>query len=142
MIDLLNNEAWETVNKLLAELRQHASEGIPIIVEGKCDVSSLKKLGIEGCFHKVSNGKSLLHFVEGFSSAKKVIVLPDFDRTGDKLANFIAKHMKRSSVEPITEFRDKLKSLVRREVKDIEGMAKFLQTQQAQKKKVLIYFLT
>jgi 5S rRNA maturation endonuclease (ribonuclease M5) len=127
VIDLLSDEALEQVDELLAELGKLASEGIPIIVEGIDDVKSLKKLGIEGRFHKVSGGNSLLNFVESFSGSKEVIILTDFDRAGDELAKFIANHLKRIGVEPVTEFRDKLRPIVRRDVKDIEGLAKFLQ---------------
>lgn len=131
---MLTNEALEQIEELLAELREHASAGVPIIVEGMDDVKALKKLEIEGRFQKVSSGNSLLNFVESFSNSKEVIILTDFDRAGDELAKFIVNHLKRLGVEPITEFRDKLKSFVRREVKDIEGLAKFLQNQRARKK--------
>jgi len=131
---MLTDEALEQIEELLVELRQHASEGVPIVVEGMDDVKALRRLEIEGHFRKVSVGNSLLNFVERISSSKEVIILTDFDRTGDELAEFIAKHLKRLGSEPITEFRDKLKLFVRREVKDIEGLAKFLQNQRARKK--------
>lgn len=119
------------IDELLAELREKALTGVPIVVEGADDVRALRKLEIEGSFRKVSVGNSLLNFVESLSRSKEVIVLTDFDRTGDELAKFIVKHAKRLGIEPITEFRDKLKYFVRRDVKDIEGLAKFLQNQRA-----------
>ncbi|MFH1821098.1 MAG: toprim domain-containing protein [Methanobacteriota archaeon] len=125
-MELLTDEALEQIEELLDELGEKASDGVPIIVEGTNDVKALKKLGIEGRFHKVSSGNSLLNFVESFSDSKEIIVLTDFDRTGDKLAKFIAKHARSLGVEPITELRGKLKPLVRRSVKDIEGLAKFM----------------
>lgn len=131
---MLTDEALEQIEELLVELREHASAGVPIIVEGMDDVNALKRLEIEGQFQKVSSGNSLLNFVESLSNSKEVIILTDFDRTGDELAEFIVKHLKRLGVKPITEFRDKLKLFVRREVKDIEGLAKFLQNQRARKK--------
>ena len=123
----MTDEALEQIEELLAELGEKASDGVPIIVEGMDDVKALKRLGIDGRFHKISSGNSLLNFVESFSGSKEIIVLTDFDRAGDELASFIAKHAKSLGVEPITGFRDKLKPLVRRDVKDIEGLAKFLQ---------------
>ncbi|MDI6642606.1 MAG: toprim domain-containing protein [Candidatus Hodarchaeaceae archaeon] len=130
-IALLTKETLEQIEELLVELNERASTGAPIIVEGTDDIRALKKLGVRGQFHKISGGKSLLGFVEGLAGAKDVIILTDFDRAGDKLAKFCAEHLKRLGIEPATEFREKLKSLVRRDVKDIEGLAKFLETQRA-----------
>jgi len=126
-MNLLADESLEQVDELLSELNKLASGGTPIIVEGMDDEKALMKLGISGRFHKVSSGSSLLNFVESFSNNKEIIILTDFDRAGDELAKFITKHAKRLGVEPITEFRDKLKLLVRRSIKDVEGLAKFLQ---------------
>ncbi len=128
---LLTKETLEELDELLAELREHASNDIPIIVEGTDDIGALKNLGVKGRFHKISGGKSLLNFIESFSGSKEVIILTDFDRTGDELAKFCASHLKRLGVEPVTEIRDKLKSRVRKDVKDIEGLAKFLRNQRA-----------
>jgi len=104
-----------------------AEEGVPIIVEGIKDVKALKSLGVEGDIQKISGGNSLLNFVERLTGKRQIIVLTDFDRAGGELAKFIIKHAKTLGIEPVTEFRDKLKLLVRKNVKDIEGLAKFLQ---------------
>lgn len=128
-IVLLTVEKLEELDKLLAELREHACCGTPIIVEGANDIKALKRLEIKGQFHKISGGKSLLNFIESFSSSKRVIVLTDFDQTGDKLAKFCVKHLKQLDVEPVTEIRRKLKSLLHKDVKDIEGLARFLSNQ-------------
>lgn len=129
VMDLLTKETLEQLEELLTELRENASSGTPIIVEGADDVEALRKLGVNGHIHKISGGNSLLNFIEGFSGSKEVIILTDFDRTGDKLAGFFTKHLRQLGVKPIIEFRDKLKSLVRKEVKDIEGLARFVQKQ-------------
>lgn len=126
-MNLLTDEALEQIGELLSELNRLASDGVPIIVEGKADEKALKVLGISGCFRRISNGNTLLNFVEGLSGMREIIILTDFDKAGDELARFIIKHAKRLGVEPITEFRDRLKPLVRRSVKDVEGLATFLQ---------------
>ncbi len=131
MIVLLTVEKFEELNELLAELREQACCDVPIIVEGANDIEALKRLEIKGRFHKVSSGKSLLNFIESFSGSEKVIILTDFDRAGDKLAKFCVKHLRQLDVEPITEIRRKLKSLFHKDVKDIEGLAKFLKNQRA-----------
>ena len=123
----MTDEVLEQIEELLAELSKVAADGTPIIVEGIKDVNALKRLGIKGSIQKISGGNSLLNFVEGLSGSREIIVLTDFDRAGGELAKFIAKHAKTLGIEPVTEFRDKLKPLVRKNVKDIEGLAKFLQ---------------
>ena len=132
VMELLTTEALEKLEELLAELREQAREGVPIIVEGADDVDALRRLGIERCVRKVANGNSLLDFIESFSGGAKVVILTDFDRAGEKLAKFFVRHAKQVGVQPITEFRDKLKSLVRKNVKDIEGLAKFVERQRAE----------
>ncbi len=126
---MLTTEALEQLEELLAELKEQAREGVPIIVEGADDVGALRKLGIERGVHKVSNGSSLLDFIESFSGNKQVIILTDFDRAGEKLAKFFTRHASQVGVKPITEFRDKLKLLVHKNVKDIEGLAKLVERQ-------------
>ena len=126
---MLTSEALEDFEELIAELKEQALAGVPIIVEGTDDVRTLKRLGIEGRFHKISSGRSVLNFIEGLSGAKEAIILTDFDRTGERLAKFCAKHLKQLGVEPITEIREKIGALVHKEVKDIEGLAKFLENQ-------------
>jgi 5S rRNA maturation endonuclease (ribonuclease M5) len=130
-IPLLTEETLEEIDELFAELSKLTSEGAPIIVEGAKDIKALKSLGVEGKFYKVSSGKSLLNFIEDFSGQEEAIILTDFDRAGDKLAKFCSKHLKRLGVEPVEEIRKKLKSLVRRDVKDIEGLAKLLRNRRA-----------
>lgn len=127
MVNLLTDETLEQIDELLSELNRLALAGVPIIVEGIDDEKALKTLGICGSFRRISNGSTLLNFVERLSDSREIIILTDFDKAGDELARFIIKHAKRLGVEPITEFRDRLKPLVHRSVKDVEGLAKFLQ---------------
>lgn len=128
---MLTEETLEEIDELFAELSKLSSEGIPIIVEGINDIKALRSLGVEGKFHKISSGKSLLNFIEGLSGQEEAIILTDFDRAGDKLAKFCSKHLKRLGVEPVEEIRKRLKSLVRKDIKDIEGLAKLLQNRRA-----------
>jgi 2,5-diamino-6-(ribosylamino)-4(3H)-pyrimidinone 5'-phosphate reductase len=125
----LGNEKIEELNELLEDLRGLASKGVPIIVEGSEDVEALRALGVRGKFHKISSGKTLVNFVEGLSGSGKAIILTDLDRTGERLAKFCAKHLKRLGVEPIEEIREKLKPLVQKDIREIEALAKFLQSQ-------------
>ena len=129
---LLTEETFKQVEELLNEMRESASAGVPILVEGADDERALRKLDVKEQILRLSNSsKTLLNFLESLAGFKQIIILTDFDRAGDKLAKFCAVHLKRLGVEPVVEFRQKLKALLRRDVKDIEGLAKFLHTQGA-----------
>lgn len=120
-------EVLEDIEDILEELKELASNGVPIIVEGEKDVVSLKKLGVNGYFHKISGRKTLLNFLEGFSGFEEAIILTDFDRTGARLLNFCEKHLKTLGVKPNVDFWEKIRGLLRKDVKDIEGLSGFLE---------------
>lgn len=128
---MLNLEALEQIEELLSELKECAAQGVPILVEGANDERTLRGLGMEGQIFRISgSGKTLLNFLEGLVGFKQIIILTDFDRAGTKLAKFCTEHLKRLGVEPVIEFRDKLKAILHRDVKDIEGLARFLRGRQ------------
>ena len=127
---MLDLEALERIEELLSELNVCSTQGVPILVEGADDERALRRLGVGGRIFRVSgSSKTLLNFLEGLADSEQIIILTDFDRAGDKLAKFCAEHLKRLGVGPVVEFREKLKALLRRDVKDIEGLAKFLHGQ-------------
>jgi len=128
---MLDLKALEQIEELLSELKECSAQGMPILVEGSDDERTLRELGVEGRIFRVSgSSKTLLNFLENLAGFKQVIILTDFDRAGNKLAKFCAEHLGRVGVEPVVEFREKLKATLRRDVKDIEGLAKFLRGQQ------------
>jgi len=136
---VITEEALERVEDLLEELRESSANGVPVLVEGSRDEESLRELGIQGPVLKISgNKKTALNFLEGLAHHKQVIVLTDFDRTGGELARFCSKHLRRLGVEPIADLRERLKVLLHRDVKDIQGLAKFLRGQRAVANKTIV----
>jgi 5S rRNA maturation endonuclease (ribonuclease M5) len=127
----ISEEILEEIDEILERLKEAASNDIPILVEGEKDIKALKKLDIDGNFQKISGGGTLLNLLESLSGFQEVVVLTDFDKTGKKLANFCAKHLRRIGVNPNTEFWEKLGKLMRKDVKDIEGLARFILTRRA-----------
>jgi 5S rRNA maturation endonuclease (ribonuclease M5) len=98
--------------------------GATILVEGKNDVMALKKLGLEKNVLKISGWGSLLDAVEKLSGSNEVILLPDFDEKGEEILRFYSKHLQSVNIRPDIEFWKKLKSLVKKDVHDIEGFVK------------------
>jgi 5S rRNA maturation endonuclease (ribonuclease M5) len=123
---------WETmepkeaqeVEELLDELREDAEEGTPILVEGSRDTKALRELGVRGLIFKISNRKTALNSISDLANFSKIIIMTDFDRTGDELAKFCAKHLQSLGPRPILDIRKKLKELLRKEVKDSLALLK------------------
>ncbi|MEM2878101.1 MAG: hypothetical protein QXG10_00885 [Candidatus Hadarchaeales archaeon] len=121
---MLEEGAAEELEKVISELKEMASRGISIIVEGEEDVKALAEINITGDVRKISGHGSLLNFIECFSGHEEVIILADFDRAGEELARFCEKHLKSIGVRPNTEIRKKLKGLLTREARDIPGVVR------------------
>ncbi len=127
---LLEEEAFESLEEILQEIRELSSEGVAIVVEGKNDEKSLRELDIKGPILQFpSGGKTPLNSIENLSHFDKVIILTDFDRTGEELAEYCRKHLEKLGVEVLFIYRDKLRSIVRKAVKDIEGLSKFVKSE-------------
>lgn len=127
-------ETLEEVQKLLDEIRELSVQGVPIIVEGANDSKALRDLDVGGPILKISSSKkTVLNFLEELSGHRQVIVLTDFDRAGDDLARFCKKHLRKLSIEPILDPRKKLKFYLRKGIKDIESLEKFLRPRKRKK---------
>ena len=121
----------ERVLELLDHLINESAKGTLIIVEGRKDVNTLRKLGIEGNIISVkTRGKSILDVlgeVEKLGS-REVVVLMDFDRRGRELTKRLVQGFERMRIKPNLVFWRELRRLVGREVKDIEGLASYIET--------------
>lgn len=127
---MLEPEAFEELEKILDEIRIRSKKGTPIIVEGKKDERALREIGMEGPIFKIpKRGKTLLNSLEDLSDYDEMIVLTDFDRSGEKLSRSCEKHLKKLGTRVIGDLRDKLKRYLRKAVKDIEGIDSFLQSE-------------
>ncbi len=121
----------EKILKLLERLTTESTKGTPIIVEGRNDVNALHELGLEGdIISAKSSGKSFLDVlgeVEG-RGKREVILLMDFDRHGKEWTNRLARRLEEMKINPNLLFWKGLLRLVGRDVKDIEGLATYLET--------------
>lgn len=78
------------VMDLLAE----RNESIPVVVEGRNDVSSLRSLDFTGEIYALNQGKSLFQRVEEISAGgNELIVLPDFDHKGVALKDTVKRYV-------------------------------------------------
>jgi 5S rRNA maturation endonuclease (ribonuclease M5) len=119
-------ERLEQVEVILEEIKQLAAEGAVIIVEGRRDRQALKELGIEGKV-VLATHHPLLDFAEDLARGnKKIILLTDWDRSGNELAAKISEYLRASGRAANTDLREKLRNLVQKKVKDIEGLSSFI----------------
>lgn len=121
----------EKILKLLERLTKESTKGTPIIVEGRNDINALHELGLEGdIISAKSSGKSFLDVlgeVEG-RGRREVILLMDFDRPGKEWTNRLARRLEEMRITPNLLFWKRLLGLVGHDVKDIEGLATYLET--------------
>jgi 5S rRNA maturation endonuclease (ribonuclease M5) len=120
----------EKILKFLEKLATELIKGTPIIVEGRNDVNALHKLGLDGDIISASSGKSFLDVlgeVEG-RGKREVILLMDFDRHGKEWTNHLTRRLEEMRIVPNLLFWKELLSLVGHDIKDIEGLATYLET--------------
>ena len=121
----------EKILKLLERLTTESTKGTPIIVEGRNDVNALHKLGLEGDFISAkSSGKSFLDVLGEIEARgkRRVILLMDFDQPGKEWTNRLARRLEEMKIAPNLLFWRQLLSLVGHDIKDIEGLATYLET--------------
>ncbi len=97
-IGTMRDEVKE-LRKILARLR----EGIAI-VEGKKDIASLQKLGIEAVTHRE---------IPEIKPQKEVFILTDLDREGERLLKEIMHELMLRGLKPNTVMRKKLGYLLK-----------------------------
>jgi 5S rRNA maturation endonuclease (ribonuclease M5) len=124
-------KTWEHISELLDRLAIESTRGIPIIVEGQRDMNVLQKLEIKGDIVTAKGlGKSFLDVLSEVEKRGKeeVIILMDFDRRGREWTKRLAQGFERMGIKSNLFFWNELRSLVGKEVKDVEGLAPYLET--------------
>lgn len=115
-------ERLRLVEAILNELIERSDNGDIILAEGKRDIISLKKLGVNGTIELVTHSP-LSDVSERVAGEKKnVIIFTDWDRRGDILADKLFKDLVYLGVSVDVQLRSKLSSLVKKEIKDVESL--------------------
>ncbi|AAM07446.1 TPA: toprim domain-containing protein [Methanosarcina acetivorans] len=112
----------ERIEELLLELSEYSKKGAVIIVEGKRDILSMKRLGIDGNF-ELATRHSLFNFSERIAKLGcEVIILTDWDRRGDILATKLSEYFGNFGIKPELQIRNKLRLITQKEIKDVESL--------------------
>jgi len=124
-------ERKEKIQQILENLTQESAKGTPIIVEGRRDAETLRSLGITGeIVTAKTGGRSRLDLISEIekTSNGEVILLFDFDRRGKEWTAILRQSLEKAKIRADTTFRRDLMRFAGRELKDIEGLATYLET--------------
>ncbi|NYT00498.1 MAG: DNA primase [Methanocellales archaeon] len=114
------------IEQIICEIKDLSSEGAVIIVEGKKDREALKELGISDRI-LLASSFPLLNFAEDVSrKTNKAIIITDWDSRGEKIAKNISAYLRASGTKPNNLIRNKIKKLVQKEIKDVEGLSGYV----------------
>ncbi len=99
---------------------------VPIIVEGKRDAAALRILGFEGEIITLHRGQNLYDFSEQMiCSYEKMVLLLDWDEKGDQMTRSMEESLK-GYFEEFRFFRDTIRILCQKDIKDIEAIPTLL----------------
>ena len=119
-------ERLEKLEEIILELKNLAESGAVIVVEGKKDTESLGHLGIEGDI-RLATHEPLLDFSESLSEHKgEIVLLTDWDKKGGIIARKIITYLLSYGIMPNTEIRSKIRGLVKKRIKDVQSLGKYV----------------
>lgn len=119
----------EKLLKILELLAEESKSGSPIIVEGKKDIRTLRRLGIKGIIVTVkTKGKSFLNAISEIKQIKSsnVILLLDFDKRGTQGTKYLQKYLEHHRIKYNLTYWHKLKALTAKEIQFIESLDVYL----------------
>ncbi len=119
-------ERLDALNAILDEL-QEENHMVPIVVEGRHDIESLRALGLEGELLTINIGLSLLAFCEQYAQKHDaVILLMDWDPRGKRLRKTLKRKFRLVGVDVNDQYWLDLRRYAYPEIKDIESLAALL----------------
>lgn len=123
-------EKLRKIEELLERLAVQSSKGITIVVEGQNDIRMLRKLAFNGNMIAAKTRKSFLALATEIEQREtdEVILLLDFDRRGEEWTRRLTRYLEQTEVKPNTFFWNELRSLTRRDIKDVESLLPYLTT--------------
>jgi 5S rRNA maturation endonuclease (ribonuclease M5) len=116
----------DELREIFRKLADKSMETV-VLVEGKKDRSALRSLGILGKIVCMKHsGQILFDFLDQLPD-REVVLLVDFDDYGASLARKVTQYLEEKRVKVNSVFWRRIRGLVRRDVKDIEGLPSYLE---------------
>ncbi len=119
-------ERLEGVTEVIEVIREK-NRTVPIVVEGRKDVKALRELGFPGSIIRIKKRRSIFHIIESLRGKyEEIIVLTDWDKTGGRLAYRIKKACGANEIKCHMDYRRDIIKYVKKDIKDVEGLPKFI----------------
>ncbi len=119
-------ERYERVLETIEDLREASLES-PVIVEGKNDREALRNIDVPGKIISLNDGLPIFATCEEVSRThESAVILTDWDHRGGQLCRLLREGLAANGVRYDVDLRGRLARLCRKEVKDVEGLAKYV----------------
>lgn len=112
---------------LLEKLRNESARGARILVEGRKDSEALRLLEVQGPIFCIKSSGNVLADQLDRIEAEEVLLLTDFDREGEELFKEACMYLESRGVKVRGYVWRKMKAVVERDVKDVEGIPGYLE---------------
>ena len=122
---MVHNALQKRLDKFNYILESINLSNMPLLVEGKKDTRALKDLDCTGQIIELNNGNSLLSTVESLVklyTSKSFIILTDWDRTGNILADKLKRYGESCDLIPNMKIRDELILICSKDIICIEEL--------------------
>ena len=122
---MVHNALQKRLDKFNYILESINLSNMRILVEGKKDTRALKDLDCTGQIIELNNGNSLLSTVESLVklyTSKSFIILTDWDRTGNILADKLKRYGESCDLIPNMKIRDELILICSKDIICIEEL--------------------
>jgi len=117
----------EALEELIASLLEASGQGAAVMVEGRRDLLALRSLGLYGPVIMASRLSALDVAEDAARNYSQVILLTDWDDKGDEMCQTIGRHLRSVGIRPDGLIRSRLKSLVKKEIKDVESLGRYME---------------
>ena len=117
----------DALEELLNSLMDASSQGAAVIVEGRRDELALRSLGLRGPMIMASRRPALDLAEDAARRFRKIVLLTDWDAKGDEMALNIDMHLRSMGVQADLDIRNRLKKLVKKEIKDVQSLSLYME---------------
>jgi 5S rRNA maturation endonuclease (ribonuclease M5) len=117
----------DALEELLNSLMDASSQGAAVIVEGMRDELALRSLGLRGPMIMASRRPALELAEDAARRFRKIVLLTDWDAKGDEMALNIDMHLRSMGVQADLDIRNRLKKLVKKEIKDVQSLSLYME---------------
>lgn len=115
-------DRYEAIIEILEDLEELSEDSV-ILVEGRKDVSALKRLGISGDIFTVQSSGGPIKAAEYvYEQKKKGVILTDWDSKGDIIASDLETQLSALDISYDRDIRERLAGQCRKDIKDVQAL--------------------